>query len=348
VVSGGAGHRAHLCRRRRPILQKPGPDAARDGIPGRNRHPLAHLDSYAFANPPEDAPGAEDNASGAAALLEAARIFRTARFERTLRLIWFTGEEQGLLGSQAYVDTQPLGGILAVINLDMFGYDRDSDGCYELHAGTSPISAPLGQCFSTSAQAYEPGLKTDLIDSYNMPYSDHAPFWDKGIAAVEILENYDPGPETDACGGVRDANPYYHTSQDTLDKINQRSGFAIARAALAAAASLAGPAGTCFPAAPALRLTSLSPSQHVLSWDAAGGAQAYRLFRSPDGCGGDWQLAQTTSALSWTDTAYLDPLQAYAYRLEAVSPGGACVSAPSACLAVENSLKKFFLPWISR
>ena len=48
------------------------------------------------------APGAEDNASGSAALLEAARLFNRYRFERTLQIIWFTGEEQGLLGSLAF------------------------------------------------------------------------------------------------------------------------------------------------------------------------------------------------------------------------------------------------------
>ena len=64
----------------------------------------AHLDSTSEVDPKSIAPGAEDNGSGAAALLEAARVLRGKSFQRTIQIAWFTGEEQGLLGSRAFVE----------------------------------------------------------------------------------------------------------------------------------------------------------------------------------------------------------------------------------------------------
>ena len=88
----------------------------------------AHLDSRA-ANDHSIAPGAEDNGSGVAALMEAARLFKNVKFDRTIKIIFFTGEEQGLIGSKAYVAAYPadISKTVAVFNLDMFGYDYDQD-----------------------------------------------------------------------------------------------------------------------------------------------------------------------------------------------------------------------------
>jgi leucyl aminopeptidase len=110
----------------------------------------AHLDSTS-TSPSTLAPGAEDNASGVAALMEAARLFRFYKFDRTIKIIFFTGEEQGLLGSVAYVADHPaeMDNIVGVVNLDMFGYDSDNDHCFELHVGTLADSNMIGTCFGT-------------------------------------------------------------------------------------------------------------------------------------------------------------------------------------------------------
>lgn len=83
----------------------------------------AHLDSWDFAH------GATDNAAGCAAVMEAARLIMASGVQprRTIRFILWTGEEQGLLGSSAYVAAHPdlLGKISAVFNMD---------------AGTNPVS----------------------------------------------------------------------------------------------------------------------------------------------------------------------------------------------------------------
>jgi hypothetical protein len=116
-------------------------------IPGHTRPDeivllTAHFDSTVFqwiGNPSSHAPGADDNATGSAALLEAARVLQNRAFTRTLKLVWFTGEEQGLLGSRAYTSQNDLTGVVGVINLDMFSYDSDND---RLYPARRPPSCP--------------------------------------------------------------------------------------------------------------------------------------------------------------------------------------------------------------
>lgn len=72
--------------------------------------------------------GADDNASGVAGLLELARIFSAQRPRRTIVFIAFSGEEEGLLGSNYYVNHPivPLANTVAMINMDMIGRMKDN------------------------------------------------------------------------------------------------------------------------------------------------------------------------------------------------------------------------------
>src|ERR687890_2721265 len=83
----------------------------------------AHLDSINInGGPAAPAPGADDNGSGSAGLLEISRAFRDHRGEHDLRFILFGGEEQGLFGSKQYVAGLPTSEkrrIRAVLNMDM-------------------------------------------------------------------------------------------------------------------------------------------------------------------------------------------------------------------------------------
>lgn len=296
----------------------------------------AHLDSTS----PEAhrlAPGAEDNASGSAALLEAARLWRSFRFQRTVRLIWFTGEEQGLIGSKAYARDHDLSDVQAVINLDMFGYDADNDRCFELHAGTSLASRPLVSCFEDAIQAYQPDLKMDRITTLNMRFSDHSVFWDEGIGAVLVLENHMYNGAENGCKGLKDTNPEYHTVDDTFSTLNLPTGFAIAKASLAAAAGMAGPVEACFDQSPTLRVEQRSSTPR-LSWTLPQGVNQVRLLRSQNGCGGYWEVLAVTGIQTWTDLKAL-PGHHYAYRLEAweVSGGGVCASLPTECVVISTS-----------
>lgn len=207
----------------------------------------AHLDSLSSDDPASSAPGAEDNASGAATLLEAARLFKDYTFARTIRIIWFTGEEQGLLGSRAYLDDlrqndpAALDEIVGVVNLDMFGYDSNDDGCFELHVGTLPASNAVGQCFVASMRAAQPELTLfDYLTEGAIGASDHGSFWNYDIGAVEVLENMF---DNQLAGGCPDGDPNaaYHTPEDTVEHINPTTGARIAVSALAAAADLAEP-----------------------------------------------------------------------------------------------------------
>ena len=200
----------------------------------------AHLDSTS-STPTLNAPGADDNASGSAALIEAARVLRGKALPRTLKLIWFTGEEQWLVGSNAYTQDHPLDNIIGVVNVDMIGYDGDGDRCFEIHAGTLPQSNRVGQCFTRAINVYDLDLTYDYLINNATIRSDHAAFWAKGIGAVEVLENGSNNPQpNNGCQGL-DINPYYHTPNDTLANMHPAYSFAVAKASIAAAFSLASP-----------------------------------------------------------------------------------------------------------
>ncbi|MDR3577547.1 MAG: M28 family metallopeptidase [Anaerolineaceae bacterium] len=201
----------------------------------------AHLDSRSESSWVR-APGADDNASGVAALLEALRVMHTQHFDRTVRFIFFSGEEQGLYGSQAYVASYSTSGILGVINMDMYGYDGDNDQCFELHVGRLAASDQIGKCIDTALQTYQPNLKRDYLTGNALRDSDHAPFRDKQVGAVMVTENFSYQTQLGGCRG-QDRNPYYHSTADTLAHMNLPYGFEIFRVSLASLASMAGPEG---------------------------------------------------------------------------------------------------------
>lgn len=237
----------------RPIV--PEPDSTWKNIiiliPGRDSELsqeqvllTAHLDSISIGNPEERAPGADDNGSGVATLLEAARVFREVEFKRTIKIVFFTGEELGLWGSRAYTSryAHELDNILGVINLDMFGYDSDNDRCFEIHVGWMPESNFVGGCLADVIEGYGVELKFDYLVKDAIGASDHASFWDQGVGAIEVLENFGDEGTPNGCG-ERDFNPYYHTDKDLIEHMNLDTAHAIAKAAIGAAARLAEPIG---------------------------------------------------------------------------------------------------------
>ena len=202
-----------------------------------------HLDSKSETKPLTGAPGADDNATGAATLLEAVRLFRDAHFQRTVQVIFFTGEELGMLGSQGYVKDHDTRRIVAVYNMDMFGYDGDGDRCFEIHVGRLPESDLVGSCVKRVIQSYSLNLTYDYLTDQGRTFSDHSSFWNAGVGAVLLMENMFEQNQKEQGGCARpDNSPFYHTTLDVLTKsVNVSTGFDIARAGLAAAASLARP-----------------------------------------------------------------------------------------------------------
>jgi hypothetical protein len=308
----------------------------------------AHLDDL----PVQDAPGAEDNGVGAAALLEIARVLRYFQFDVTIKLIWFTGEEQGLRGSQAYLLDYGMFSedLIGAINLDMFGYDSDGDDCFEIHAGDLSESYVLGNCLVNTLAAYEIPIAFDYLQTA-VPgaASDHRPFWEHGIGAIEILENHFPVNTSDEyhqCGSYADTNPYYHSINDTIaNSVDIPMAFNVVRASLATATTLAQPQGACFSSQPELTHQLSLPSV-TLNWLDMGDLITYRLYRSTSGCEGPWsELADNLYTTSYLDSQM--PATNLAYQLEAIAPSGMCISLPSNCVS-DISIYWSFFPLVSR
>ena len=155
--------------------------------------------------PDSFAPGADDNGSGSAAVLEAARVMQGYNFEYTIRFIGFSGEEQGLLGSNYYANQARILGdsILGVINVDMVAYalpNRDSASI--IGKPSDPNCEPLVDYFIACADTYTL-LKTQRRIMVR-PNSDHASFNQYDYMAIHCREN------------LNVSNPYYHRTGDTI------------------------------------------------------------------------------------------------------------------------------------
>jgi hypothetical protein len=113
----------------------------------------AHYDSS--SNHPTQAPGADDNASGTAAVLEATRALAGCKPRRNIRLLFFSNEEKGAVGSQFYVKsikaTLPKDKLLGFINVDMVGYGPDTE---DLDLATRPAYKALADEVGAAVQQW--------------------------------------------------------------------------------------------------------------------------------------------------------------------------------------------------
>jgi leucyl aminopeptidase len=173
----------------------------------------AHLDSMPSSS--TNSPGADDNGSGSAGVMMAAEILTQYNFERTLRFVFFTGEEQGLLGSAAYATKVSQDGenIVAVYNMDMIAWDSTGGPTLRLHTRTTSNSGyaadkAIADLFINVAKTYSLNL-TPILDPDGIGASDHASFWKKGYAGILAIED----DQDDFCAN-------YHTSSDKLSTLN--------------------------------------------------------------------------------------------------------------------------------
>jgi len=208
-----------------------------------------HYDSTASRTPgwswvTGSAPGADDNASGTAVVLEAARVLSPYRFNHTLIFIAFSGEEQGLFGSAHYAQAAKASGmdIGGVINLDMVGYNI---ACDKLDVLGDPPSAWLVDEMLANNTQYSIGLVTERVLDASAWYSDHSSFWNQGYHALMVIEDYQL--RTSNC---YTATPYYHTVNDLYSTLNLRLVAKAARLAVATLAELAQPLVTTPTATP--------------------------------------------------------------------------------------------------
>ena len=188
---------------------------------------VAHLDSVnTLGGATTPAPGADDNGSGSAGLLEIARVLSDAAFSHDLRLVLFGGEEQGLLGSRQHVNSLPAAErkrIAAVVNMDMIA-GRNTALPTVLIEGSVRSQALIESCADAAAVYTSLAVETSL-----RPFnSDHVSFLDAGIPAVLTIE------------GVDQANPRVHTADDTIGHVDGELAVEILRMNVATVAKVLG------------------------------------------------------------------------------------------------------------
>ena len=170
----------------------------------------AHYDHLGFGGPGSKSDkrdaihyGADDNASGTAALLEIAEKIAAnkQKLKRSIIFIAFGAEEQGLLGSQYFIDHPlvPLSQIKLMINMDMVGRLNEANHVYMNGAGTFPNGVEFMQNLGESL-----GL-TPIVHAGSVGGSDHVSFYKAGLSVLGIHTG---------------AHPQYHMPEDRAELIN--------------------------------------------------------------------------------------------------------------------------------
>lgn len=183
--------------------------AIQPGITKPNQYVIicAHYDDMPYSG---IAPGADDNGSGTVAVLEAARILSKYKFDYSIIYALWDLEEYGLYGSYYYAQEASFRGdnIVAVINLDMIGWDSNNDFKAEVHTKNISSTNELGQLFIDTNKKYSLGLNL-FVTNPGSNSSDHASFWKFNYPAFLLIEL------------MSDFNLHYHKSTDDVSKINK-------------------------------------------------------------------------------------------------------------------------------
>lgn len=238
------------------------------------------------------APGANDNATGIAALLEIARILSQDRYRATIVFVAFDAEEIGREGSKLFVEqyVRPQGlDIRAMINLDIIGSNTAPNGAIDptsirvfSEGPNDSASRRLARSLGLLAQQYMPDLRIYVENSVDRPsrYGDHMSFSDAGYPAVRFIET------------LEDTNRQ-HTDLDNLDDI--QPGYLTQNTQMLLTLMLSLADGPRPPANIVLR--EEGNSLRTLLWDPVPDAAAYIIaFRRP----GSTEYAQ---ALRWADVS---------------------------------------------
>lgn len=229
-----------------------------------------------------DSPGADDNGSAIAGILEALRVMATLDLAYSVEFIAFDLEEAGLAGSKAFVangimDDEDIAG---VINMDMIGYFSNAPNSQTLPAGFELLfpelysrladndfrgnfiistadhnSRSLLTLFDSMAARHAPSL---LVGSVLLPEgiviedarrSDHAPFWDAGYRALHLSD------------GAETRNPNYHAPADVAATLNYTFMSEVTMAATATLLSLAKPLHAD------IRTVQVAPDPSSAAWE---------------------------------------------------------------------------------
>lgn len=200
---------------------------ARDGSDSSQK-PIILIGAHYDAAP--GTPGADDNATGVAALLELARLFAAEPAKYPLRVVAFDMEEYGMLGSKQYAaDLKHQGQrIRLMLSLEMLGYCDSAPGSQRYPAGLEKFYPNRGDYIALignlrtipdlihlSGRIRKSGVPSEWLPVPNRGLlfretrlSDHSPFWDRGYRALMVTD----------MAFMR--NPHYHQPSDRIDTLN--------------------------------------------------------------------------------------------------------------------------------
>ena len=232
----------------------------------------AHYDS--ISQDPEDgnalAPGANDNATGVAALIEIARVLSTRNHRASIMFVAFAAEEVNRQGSRAFVRDYllPRGiDINMMINLDILGSPVDRSGRIDDRNlrvfSTGPNESPSRQAaraVELIALNFIPNMGFDLMDSSDREgrYSDHLSFSEAGYPAIRIIQSLENQARQ-------------NSSSDTIDQVQAAYLTHVTQSILTAVTSLAD--GLHPPRNIALR--EAGNGARTLVWESIPGASGY-------------------------------------------------------------------------
>ncbi|QRV98389.1 Peptidase family M28 protein [Ceratobasidium sp. AG-Ba] len=176
----------------------------------------AHLDSTS-QSPSTKAPGADDDASGVAAIMAIMRILKANNYQGiyAIEAHAYAGEEGGLLGSKALAASYKSAGktVRGMLDFEMIGYQpatsSNSGKSSTITVLSDPVSA-MSTHMTNVVKAYVPTAERRSV-SCGYGCSDHYSFYDQGYPVV-CIASYGPNDSN--------LNPGYHTTSDTIDKLN--------------------------------------------------------------------------------------------------------------------------------
>jgi leucyl aminopeptidase len=182
--------------------------------------------TFGIPSPSANAPGADDNASGIATMLEVFRVLMESGFspERTMEFIAYAGEERGLLGSQAIAQTYARSAkqVAGVLQLDMTMYPGQEQ---EIALITDETDPNLTQFVKMLIDTYVKVPWQSTTCGYAC--SDHASWTEAGYPSVYPFES-----------AAEDYNPKIHTPNDRIDILDISFGMNFAKLALSFAIEL--------------------------------------------------------------------------------------------------------------
>lgn len=205
-------------------------------LPGTQKQPRLILGAHFDSVP--GSPGADDNATGVAALLEVARLYADFQEKEvpplrgeTVEFAAFNIEEYGMIGSRAYArqlkkEKIP---VIGMLSLEMIGYASQAAGSQKMPLFLKPFYPEVGNFIGLVANTKSKTLLNQVkkifcrveglpVESLILPangwvfpdarLSDHSPFWDEGFPALLVTDT----------SFYR--NPYYHSPADRIETLD--------------------------------------------------------------------------------------------------------------------------------